>query len=351
MIPVRVAEIGLKGDFSNSKGMGIQRYMYELYKNLRSSKEIKAEKVELDLLGIRNSISFGLSSMFKDYKSYDIIHNLDLKPFFPIKKGNSIMISTAHDFYNLLAPELNGHLTNDLRGIIWLKVSFRYAIKSLFLSDYIIAVSELVKNDAVKLGYDKNKISVVNLGVDKRFRYEKLNENKKPKPFIVGYIGSFASNKNVAFSIKAFNFITDSNIIFNIYGKQKFEYNNLVNIPSKNSQIYFKGYAPEKDLVKIYDTFNVFVYPSLYDGFGIPIIEAQARGIPVIIYKNGKISNEVKKYCIEVKDEEDMALKIQNLKRNGYNEKLKKKAMEYARSFTWEKTADETVKIYLKYKK
>ena len=46
-----------------------------------------------------------------------------------------------------------------------------------------------------------------------------------------------------------------------------------------------------------------------------------------------------------------MALKIQNLKRNGYNEKLKKKAMEYARSFTWEKTADETVKIYLKYKK
>ena len=46
-----------------------------------------------------------------------------------------------------------------------------------------------------------------------------------------------------------------------------------------------------------------------------------------------------------------MALKIQNLKENGYDEKSKKKAMEYPRSFTWEKTADETVKVYLKYKK
>lgn len=348
---MRVAEIGLKGDFSNSKGMGIQRYMYELYKNLKNRNDIKAKKVELDFLGIRNSISFGLSSMFKDYGNYDIIHNLDLKPFFPIKKGNAIVISTAHDFYNLLAPELNGHLTNNLKGLIWLKVSFKYAIKSLFSSDHIIAVSELVKNDAVKLGYDKNRISVVNLGVDKRFRYEKLGQNKKPGTFIVGYIGSFASNKNVAFSIRAFNLITDPNIKFNIYGKQTYEYNNLVNLPSKNSHIYFKGRVPEKDLVKTYDTFNVFVYPSLYDGFGIPIIEAQARGIPVIVYKRGKISNEVKRYCIEVKDEEDMVLKIQKLKENGYSEKSKKKAMKYARSFTWEKTADKTVKVYLKYKK
>lgn len=350
MILVRVAETGLKGDFSNSKGSGIQRYMYELYKDLRNRKEIKAEKVEVDFLGLQNGVSYGIGSMLKDFSSYDIVHNLDLKPFYPGKIGNAVIIGTAHDFYNLLAPELNAHLTSNLRGILWLKLSFKYALKSLFASNYIIAVSTLVKNDAIRLGYDSRNISVVNLGIDKRF-ISSLPKNKVKSHFTVGYIGSFATNKNITFAVKAFDFIKNDKIILKLYGKEKFEYRHLVGLAFKNRQISFGGFVPEESLVHTYDNFDAFVYPSLYDGFGIPIIEAQSRGLPVIIYKAGKIAKEVKKYCIEAEDEEHMAQIIQNIKNNGYNEKTKKKATEYARSFTWEKTADETVKVYLKYRK
>jgi glycosyltransferase involved in cell wall biosynthesis len=88
------------------------------------------------------------------------------------------------------------------------------------------------------------------------------------------------------------------------------------------------------------------VFPSYYEGFGIPIIEAQSRGLPVIIYKKGKIPKEVRKYCFEAESPEHMSQIIENLKENGYNETLQKKATEYARSFTWEKTANGTLEAY-----
>jgi alpha-1,3-rhamnosyl/mannosyltransferase len=88
------------------------------------------------------------------------------------------------------------------------------------------------------------------------------------------------------------------------------------------------------------------VFPSYYEGFGIPIIEAQSRGLPVIIYKKGKIPKEVRKYCFEAESPEHMAQIIENLKENGYNETLQKKATEYARSFTWKRCARETLEVY-----
>jgi glycosyltransferase involved in cell wall biosynthesis len=101
-------------------------------------------------------------------------------------------------------------------------------------------------------------------------------------------------------------------------------------------------------LINIYDSFDAFIFPSYHEGEGLPILEAQSRGLPVIIYKNGKIPKEVRKYCFEAESPEHMAQIIENIKENGYNEKLRKKATAYARSFTWEKTARETLKVYNK---
>ena len=106
------------------------------------------------------------------------------------------------------------------------------------------------------------------------------------------------------------------------------------------------GYLKEDSKLKTYDGFDAFAFPSLYEGLGHPILEAQSRGIPVIIYKYGKIPKEVRKYCIEAESSEHMVQIIENIKENGYNEKLRKKATEYARSFTWERCARETLGVY-----
>jgi glycosyltransferase involved in cell wall biosynthesis len=112
--------------------------------------------------------------------------------------------------------------------------------------------------------------------------------------------------------------------------------------------VHLKGYAPGEKIIEIYDSFDIFVFPTPYESFGLPILEAQSRGLPVIIYKYGKIPKEVRKYCFEAESPEHMTRIIENLKENGYNEKLKEKATAYARSFTWEKCARETIDAYIK---
>jgi len=92
------------------------------------------------------------------------------------------------------------------------------------------------------------------------------------------------------------------------------------------------GFAPEEKIVEIYDSFDVFVFQSLYEGLSYPILEAQSRGLPVIIYKYGKIPKEVRKYCFEAESPEHMAQIIEELKENGYSEKKRKEAINYARS-------------------
>ena len=131
-----------------------------------------------------------------------------------------------------------------------------------------------------------------------------------------------------------------------VYGKFGYNRDKIIEIAKEDKRIKFLGFAPEDKLVSIYDSFDALVFPSYYEGFGIPIIEAQARGLPVIIYKYGKIPKEVRKYCFEAESPEHMAQIIEDLKENGYNEKLRRKAMGYARSFTWEKCAYNTIIVY-----
>ncbi|MEM3715373.1 MAG: glycosyltransferase [Nitrososphaeria archaeon] len=344
---MKIALLGIKGDFSPRVGKGPQRYMFELYTNMhRQIKDvIKIEFSPIRLIGI--GPSFGIKTLFKNFNNYDIVHNLNTAPFFNYKYHRSyILITTAHDFQPLLYPKPNFEHSTKLKERLWLELVAKQGMYAALRSDYITCNSTQTKEEAIKLGFDKDKAFVVNLGIDDRFK-EKIMYKKRSNEFKVGYIGSMAKRKNLEFAISAMNKLKDRKIYFDIWGKKEFEYNYLIQI-IKNKNIRFMGFAPEQRLINIYDSFDAFVFPSYHEGEGLPILEAQARGLPVIIYKYGKIPKEVRKYCFEAESPEHMAQIIEDLKENGYNEKLRKKATEYARSFTWERTAKETLKVYEK---
>ncbi|MEM4067578.1 MAG: glycosyltransferase family 1 protein [Candidatus Micrarchaeaceae archaeon] len=340
--------LGLKGDFSKSSGLGIQRYMFELYKGLHElDKNISRREIN-PIKFIGNGLSFALKTFFMNFDSYQIVHNLGFVPEFLNYKPrrNYILITTAHDFLPILYPKFTFEHSVTLKDRLWRELVLKPGLSMTLSSDYIICNSSQTKQEAIKLGYDKDKAFVINLGVDNRFR-KGIPEKEANNYFKVGYIGSLLHKKNLEFAISALNKLHDTKIYFDIQGKKELEYKYLMTIV-KNKNVAFKGFAPEKELINIYDSFDVFVFPSLHEGFGLPILEAQARGLPVIIYKYGKIPKEVRKYCFEAESPEHMAQIIQNIKENGYNEKLRKKATEYARSFTWEKCAKETLKVYKK---
>ena len=344
---IRIALLSMKE--IEKRGQGIPRYIEELYKNLKKLEKIEDIKVEkiyfprIKFLG--DALSFELNSLFYPVKnSFDILHIPT--GFFIIHRlpPDAKIISTIHDI-NPIRPKTK-NLNYIIKDKLWRYIALkRGLVWNLRSSSELIANSSQTKEEIDDLGIKGLSINIVNLGIDKRFFVKsKRSHNYENKKFKVGYIGSFATNKNVDFILQTANILNDG--VFCLWGAKNYDYEALVEKSKNLKNIEFMGFAPEKKIVRIYDSFDVFTFPSLYEGFGLPILEAQARGLPVIIYKYGKIPKEVRKYCFEAESPEHMAQIIKNLKDNGYNEKPRKKATEYARSFTWEKCARETFEIY-----
>ena len=293
------------------------------------------------------ALAFPIQTALKDFGGYDIVHNLTGYPFYPIKRKHAKIVTTVHELPFVFYPELVKKFTYSFKDILWDKLVVRPGAYSAMNSDYIICNSINTMKEVIAYGFPKERVFLTELGVDYRFLHTKLSK-KSRKNFRVGFIGTLSPKKNVPFAINAFKKINDKNMEFELWGKSIYGKDFLTSLINNDKRIKLMGFAPEDKLIEIYDSFNVFVMPSLYEGFCIPIIEAKARGIPVIIYKKAHISPEVRKYCFEAEDEEDLADIIVNLRSNGYNEKTMKKALLHARRFTWKSTADATLVAYRK---
>ena len=339
-------------------GTGLIEYAYQLSEHLKlmlsndssidflySLSDSKRNNIK-GLLYANTSFKKMIANVPKD--KYDVIHITDHEIGFAAKilkrAGNGAkIITTIHDlsrFEKGLHRGLSQKVYNNLvRG------SIKHAIK---YSDFILCDSSQTLNAVIeRFGPIKN-MKVVLLGVNNRRLNVQRLKRKPNEKFIIGYIGALMKHKNVIFVLKAAKILkSKQNYEFIIYGNGadkdillKFkESNNLNNVK-------LRGYLNEENKSKAYESFDAFIFPSLYEGFGLPILEAQSRGLPVIIYKYGRIPKEVRKYCFEAESPEHMAQIIENLKGIGYNEKLRKKATVYARSFTWKRCAKDTLKVY-----
>jgi len=207
-------------------------------------------------------------------------------PFF---RGKSKMIVTMHDMIAFLYPE------------IWSGVSgfrIRNCIKlSSLRADIILTVSHCAKNDIIRLlNIPEDKIKVISCGINKKLY--KPNHNislqrsvtKKygiSKKYILA-IGPLGMRKNHDRLIDAFSILPeyikeDYQLI--ITGEKKGTYNNLLKKASKNNltdDIVFTGFIPEKEMPMVINAASLFVFPSLYEGFGIPLLEAMACGTPIL---------------------------------------------------------------------
>jgi len=117
----------------------------------------------------------------------------------------------------------------------------------------------------------------------------------------------------------------------------------------KKNLIKLKGFAPEDKLNKIYSSFDFLLFPSSYEGLGLPIIESAMCGVPIFIYSDAKIPPEVKDLCIICKDSKDMVKKMLELKGKG-KELLKKELIKRVEKFSFDKNVEKMIRFYkLKY--
>ncbi len=227
--------------------------------------------------------SWGIHRQIRDQKP-DIYHGLSNELPLSIKMTGVKSVVTIHDLIFLRYPEYYPFID---RQIYFLK--FRHACR---VADKIIAVSEATKQDIVSFfGTDPDKIDVVYQSCDPVFNDIVPAETKKeirkkydlPEKFIL-FLGTIEKRKNALTLIKAY-LSQDSEIPLLIAGKPTAyltEINEYLEQNPSGNRILFRHAVETSDLPALYQSAALFVYPSVFEGFGIPILEALCSGVPVI---------------------------------------------------------------------
>lgn len=137
-----------------------------------------------------------------------------------------------------------------------------------------------------------------------------------------------------------------------IVGKKGWKYKSIfetVDILNLQKDVIFSDYVPDEYLTLLYNAADLFVYPSLYEGFGLPPLEAMACGTPVITSNTSSLPEVVGDagVMIDPYDVDGLAKAMfEVLTNEGLREDMRKKGLKRAKLFSWEKTAKETLKIY-----
>lgn len=224
-----------------------------------------------------------------------------------------------------------------------LSIQTRFAAQN---SSKIIAVSKSTKRDLINLYKIKEeKIEVIYHGVENIFK-PKTKVNKKENPYFL-FVGSYKQGKNIENIIKAFKlFRQETNKSHELILAGSNYWNDLK--ISKTEGVKIKEFVPERELLELYKNAVGFVFPSFYEGFGMPLLEAMSSGVPVITSNRGSIPEVVGDASLLIAPEDINRLKDAMLtlaSDNKLREQLIKKGIIQAQKFSWQKSADQLLNI------
>ncbi len=268
-------------------------------------------------------------------------------------------IVTVHDLFFMDSPALAGKEAG--------KVFLRRARSAWRQADGIITFSSFIKNELVsRFDLREEKIRVISHGLDRKFLEEipsaELEEAKRrydlPSAFLL-FVGAQEPRKNLSRLLDALKIVhlRGHKIALVLVGPSGQDSAELLVRAGKlglTSSIRVTGYLPEEDVRRIYRLATLFVFPSLYEGFGLPLLEAMASGVPVAASLTSaipEVANDAALY-FRPEDPESMAEKIFFLlESNQAREELIAKGRKRAADFRWEKAASETLEFYLTFLK
>ncbi len=272
-------------------------------------------------------------------------------PFLRLNKKTKCVVTIA-DMTFFSHPE---------HHMYWKQKYFKCMIPmSIKKADEVIAISENTKQDILKMiPIGKNKIVVTYLGHDAIFsKQDKTKINTVLLKYGINFpyllfVGMLEPRKNIPSLIKAFAAVKEKkNNKLVIIGKKGWLYDEIFALVQKlkiDEKVVFTGYVPDEDLPALYSAATCFVYPSFYEGFGIPIIEAMACGCPVITSNNssmkeiaGNAAILVDPYNItDIQNAIELLIADKAIRIN-----KGKEGIIQAKKFSWEKMVLKTKEIY-----
>ena len=270
------------------------------------------------------------------------------------------LVVTAHDLSFELFPE-----TFSWKQRAWhFFINFRHL---LWRADHIIAVSRSTQDDLeTQYGILHNKVTVIPSGIGTQFRVMSRNDAELirvqekyhlPYRFILS-LATFEPRKNIIALIYAYEALRRlGNPLFDKYalviaGTKGWKYEEIFQAiarsPYKES-IILPGFIADVDKAALYNLASLFVYPSLYEGFGFPPLEAMASGVPVIVSHSSSLPEIVASagMLIDPYQPDELFQALQHiLSDQALADMLRQKGIARAASFSWEKTAQATLAVF-----
>jgi len=265
---------------------------------------------------------------------------------YPLLRSHKLLV-TIYDLFHLAMPELVGGIHKRL----YAKQMFRGVKKK---SASIITISDFTTNEFIKIVGKPTSINSIHLGVEDSWFHIKKMEKLHPKPFLL-FVGNVKPHKNLTNLIKAFELITHqiSHDLVIVGKKEGFiTGDKLVSEKARQlgDRIHFTGYVEYEVLKNYFAHADLFVFPSLYEGFGLPPLEAMAAQCPVVTSNAASLPEVFGDAALyfDPKDPTDIAAKILKITSEpSLKETLIAKGTKRAREFTWEKCAKKTSDIII----
>ena len=362
-----IAYLQSNKDFSSAK-LIFPQLQKNVYKSIKSKIENINDQAEIGLQSktLRRALYCVLRTIENSYKTFDIkqLHDRELfhSPFHPLPKNvdskKHKKVLTIYDLIPILYPQYfefdEDHLINEV-------------IKSLTPDDWAICISEATKEDLCnyRKDIDPAKVFVTHLAASDLFypcdNSEQINMIKgrysiPDAPYILS-LSTLEPRKNIAHTIRCFAMLAEQENIEDLHlvlvGTKGWSYHSIFqeisNFSALKDRIIVTGYVADEDLAALYSGAIAFVYPSFYEGFGLPPLEAMQCGVPVITSNTSSLPEVVGNAGIMVSPQDSDALcqSILDIYSNSsLRESMSLKSLEQARRFSWEKCTQETIQVY-----
>jgi len=239
------------------------------------------------------------------------------------------------------------------KDLYQLKIWGGYSIRK---SSAVITISESSRSDIIRAyGLSPNKVTVAYPGLVEREKEDKPMDELDKKYGVKGkyilFVGTLQPRKNIKRLIEAFSKLKDKDVDLVVVGKKGWMYDEIINSPSEfgvGNRVKFLDSVEDENLPTFYKNAIFFILPSLYEGFGLPVLEAMEYGCPVITSNVSSLPEAGGDAVLYVNPEDvkDITEKMQKLLQDdSLRKELVAKGREQVKKFSWKKTAEQTIKV------
>lgn len=358
------------------KKTGIGYYTYNLFNGLKQSVEVRVyptiDKSSTTVLRFMSSISQSVRKVMGDsvlkisvpfgdlligkrekansFPDADIYHepNYDVIP-----SGRWRSVATIHDLAFLKYPE---YLPETVLSKCQANIS------NILNADSFIVTTGTVRGELVDAyGFPEHRIDVIPLAPSGNY-YPVNREQKEGINNIMRYsgggdyilyVGTIEPRKNIKTLLKAFRVVRDTlKVKLILAGGKGWKFDDILKMPQElgiQKDVAFTGYVDEKTILYLYNYASVVVYPSIYEGFGLPVIEAMSCGTPVIISDIPSLREVAGNAAVSFNygDYGELAGKIEQiLTSTGLSDELRIKGLQRSKEYSWDKTVSSTIHSY-----